>query len=80
MAHDVRVKAAAIAAMLTGDGVRQTARRYGVPRSTVSRWRQTEVLPRLRGLNIRLRAFTFDGGRAKTGHKKKAARYGNTSG
>ena len=79
MAHDVRVKAAAIAAMLTGNGVRQTARRYGVPRSTVSRWRQTEVLPRLRGLNIRLSRFHFRRV-ARKRDTKKAARNDNTNG
>lgn len=48
MAHNVRVKAQAIAAMLTGSGVRETARQFGLPVSTVSRWRQSDVLPIMR--------------------------------
>lgn len=66
MAHDVRVKAAAMAAMLTGSGVRETARQFGLPVSTVSRWRQSDVLPILR----RMKRPRLDLQRFRMGRKK----------
>lgn len=69
MAHSAKVKAQALAAMLTGEGVREVSRRYGIPKSTVSRWRQEEVLPILRGLNIRLPRLATQWFRS--GHKKR---------
>lgn len=77
MAHELHVKARAVAAMMTGAGVRETARAYKLPVSTVSRWRQTDVLPRMReigrrypelaALGLRLRSL-------KMGHKKGRSR------
>jgi len=39
MAHDPEVRAAAMAALLAGQGVAQVADEYHLPTSTVSRWR-----------------------------------------
>ena len=40
MAHDIRKKAEAMAALLTGDRVRDVARSGKVPERTVRRWRE----------------------------------------
>lgn len=38
--HDPEVRAAAMAALLAGQGVTEVARKYQLPKSTVSRWRR----------------------------------------
>ena len=44
--HDPRTKAAALAGLATGESVHSVARRLGVSRSTVQRWRDGADLPR----------------------------------
>jgi hypothetical protein len=40
MTHPIEVKAAAWAQLLTGDSVAHVARRTGVPKQTISRWKK----------------------------------------
>jgi hypothetical protein len=40
MAHSPQTQAAVLAALMMGKGIRETAREFGVPRSTVQRWRR----------------------------------------
>ena len=54
MAHDIHVKARACAAMMCGARVREVARDMNLPVSTVSRWRQEEVVPRMREIRKRM--------------------------
>jgi transposase-like protein len=49
MAHDVHTKAAVMAALLTGEAPRRVAEMYGVPRTTVLRWRRE--IPALVGMD-----------------------------
>jgi transposase-like protein len=39
MAHPIQVKAQAMAMLMTGDAVTYVAKRLGVPKQTVSRWK-----------------------------------------
>lgn len=60
MAHSPSVKAAAIAMLLLGSGVRETAATLHLPLSTVSRWHVEEVKPRQRAIAKRLGLRQFD--------------------
>ena len=53
MAHGIHKKAAVVAALMLGAGVRETARNFDIPVSTVSRWRKSEALPRMREIGRR---------------------------
>ena len=43
--HDLRTKAAALAGLATGESIHSVARRLGVSRSTVQRWRDAAHVP-----------------------------------
>jgi transposase-like protein len=43
--HDPRTKAAALAGLATGESIHSVARRLGVSRSTVQRWRDAAHVP-----------------------------------
>lgn len=48
MAHPIKVKAHALAMLLTGDSPRFVARETGVPLTTVKRWRNVDMKALLR--------------------------------
>lgn len=54
MTHPIEVKAVAWAALLAGDKVNHVARRTGVPKQTISRWRQ-QILQKMRHRYVKLR-------------------------
>lgn len=43
MAHPARIKAEALAMLLTGDSPRYVAKQTGVPLTTVNRWRNKDM-------------------------------------
>jgi hypothetical protein len=48
MSHPIKVKAAAIAMLMTGDSDRYVSEQLNVPRRTVRRWAKNDAYPLLR--------------------------------